>query len=237
MAILVLWDDDDHRKRAELLAQTYNGVAHKISDTVPVKVPGVTTISFWGHGDAASFCHKSPQEFLDVVSAWKKVNPQIDTVEMISCNLRHRQGTRPDSYTTQVVTRLKRKHAGIVFKAFPVAVTKLGVPSENSILKWHPGSQTWAYVGTPGKDDRYMFATCRMVEDHMPPRGVHAGYVRAHNTMRGANYFETHKFGKDALGSIVPEACSLRHVLCVANNASVMSGTIGTLRWALTEIK
>ncbi|MBV5310397.1 hypothetical protein [Chromatium okenii] len=237
MSIIVLWSDNDHKKRAELLAKTYGANAYKFDEVKPVSVLGTNALVFWGHGDATSFCHLNVDAFLDVVSSWMKVNKNVNTVEMISCNLRHRQGTHPDSYTMKVVTKLKKAHGSICFKALPVAVSGMGVMAENSILKWQPASQTWAYVGTPGKEDKYMWAVCHMLEDQMPPRGTNDGYVRAHNALLASNFMNTHKFGKNEIGNIVMVPCSLNNILCVSKNASVMTGTIGTLRWMLEEIK
>ena len=238
MGIVVLWAEADHQKRAELLAKTYGAPAIDISGGVaPTSLADLDTLVFWGHGDAHKFCSMKDDVFLDTVSAWKKQNKKVRTVEMISCNLRHRQGTYTDSYTMKVVAKIKKKHADITFKALPVATSRMGVACENSILKWQPASQTWAYCATPGKEDKYMWATCKMLEDQMPPRGTHDGYVRAHNALAASNFMQTHKFGKDAYGGVAMEDCSPRHMLCVDNNAYVGTGTIGTLRWSLTDIK
>jgi hypothetical protein len=237
MSIIVLWAEADHKKRAELLAKTYGTTAYNITDTRPVSVPNVDTLAFWGHGDAYKFCSMNQDKFLETVVEWKKVNKKITTVEMISCNLRHRMGNQPDSYTAKVMTRMKRKHADISFKALPVATTGMGVTCENSILKWQPSSQTWAYCATPGRNDAYMFAVCKMLEDRMPPRGDRDGYVRAYNYLLGQQIPYNHKFGKDIHGSIVLQPCPLKNILCVANNSHVSTGSIGTLRWALVDIK
>jgi hypothetical protein len=237
MSMIVLWAEEDHKNRAELLAKTYGTTAYNITNTEPVSVPGLDTLAFWGHGDAWKFCSMSEDEFLDTVLAWKKINKGIQTVEMISCNLRHRMGNQRDSFTGKVITRIKRKHADICFKALPVATSGMGVTCENSILKWQPASQTWAYCATPGKEDKFMWAVCKMLEDRMPPRGDRDGYVRAHNQLLGEQFASKHKFGKDALGSVVMEPCSLNNMICVANSSHVSTGSIGTLRWALVDIK
>lgn len=65
------------------------------------------------------------------VLAWKKANKQISTVEMISCNLRHRMGNQRESFTAKVIAKIKRKYADIRFKALPVARTGMGVTGEN----------------------------------------------------------------------------------------------------------
>lgn len=247
MAIVVLWAENDHKSRAELLAQTYVAQAINISGgTAPIVIAGLDTLVFWGHGDARHFCGLDEDQFLETVSAWKKKNKNVNTVEMISCNLRHRQGTYTDSYTMKVVAKLKKKHAGIVFKALPVAVSGMGVSCENSILKWQPASQTWAYVGTPGKEDKFMWAMCRKLEEQMPPVGIHNGYVNAHNQLNNTDYLITHKFGVSAgpppvgappKGTVLFENCSRNHMLSVANNSYVRTGSIGALRAALADIK
>jgi hypothetical protein len=237
MGIAVLWADADHQNRAELLARTYNAPAHDFSAVPAQKIPGLDTLTFWGHGAADKFCHVDVPEFLDVVSAWCKANPGVTTVEMISCNLRHRHGTYADSYTMRVVSQLKRRHAHLTFKALPLLVTRMGVACENSVMKWQPTSQTWAYIGTPGKEDKYMFWIGRVLEDEMPPRGNHDGYVRGLAALEASGFLENHKFGKETNGNLKSEPCKPREMLCMANNACVMAGTIGTLRWSLDEIK
>ena len=237
MSNVVLWADKDHKIRAELLAQTYNTQAINFKDTLPTKILGVDTLTFWGHGFADSFCTLDADKFIDLVSAWKKVNKDIDTVEMISCNLRHRQGSHPDSFTTKVLSRLKKRHASIHFKALPVATTGMGVTCEFSILKWHPKSSTWAYCAAPGRDDKYMFGVCMMLEDHMPPRGTNDGFFRAYNAVLKSNFMQIRKIGKDQYGGTKIESCRLNDPLCIGNNAYVLAGAIGSLRWHLVDIR
>lgn len=237
MGIVVLWAEQDHKKRAEELAKTYDAPNFDITATQPVQVSGADTLVFWGHGDAYKFCSMDADKFLDTVVAWRERNKKVRTVEMISCNLRHRMGTQPDSYTMKVLSKLKRKHAGIRLKALPLAYSRMGVACENSILKWQPASKTWAYVGAPGKSDAYMWAVCKMLEDQMPPRGTQDGYVRAHGRLVNQRFADTHKFGKDAVGMIAMEPCAPNHMLCVSNNAYFRTGSIGTLRSALEDLK
>lgn len=235
---IVLWADNDHKNRAELLAKTYGDAVFNFLSTKPRKIDGADTLTFWGHGDANHFCHSTSETFMKVVSGWISANKGVNCVELISCNLRHRQGTYSDSFTMQLVSKMKRRHAKITFKALPVALTRMGVTCENSILKWQPASQTWAYVATPGKDDRYMWAICIMLEDRMPPRGIFSGYVNSHNSLARGDYMENHKFGKNQHGAIITsDDCSPKHALCLSNNAFVMTGTIGTLRSALVDIR
>jgi len=237
MGIVVLWAEQDHRKRAEELAKTYGAPHFDITSSNPAAVANADTLVFWGHGDAYKFCTLDPDAFLGTVVAWRKQNKKVRTVEMISCNLRHRMGTQPDSYTMKLLSKLKRKHADIRLKALPLAYSRMGVPCENSILKWQPASKTWAYVATPGKADNYMWAVCKMLEDRMPPRGDQDGYVRAHGKLVQTRFPDNHKFGKDAHNSVVMEPCALNHMLCVSNNAYFKTGSIGTLRSALVDLK
>lgn len=181
MSALVIWagssqKPEDHKVRAEALATAYSTTAQNVFKK-PKKVAGLKTLVFWGHGDPHAFCQLKSQEFVDLVAAWKKVNSGLDTVEMLTCNARHKQGNCPDSYTEQVLKKVTDKHAGIRFKAMPIMTTRGGEQSDWSVLKWHADSSTWAYIGA--KDENFIFRAGALLEDFMPPRGTSIGYVRA----------------------------------------------------------
>jgi len=148
---LVIWGEDDHQTRANALATTYATTAQAVS-VKPKKIADLETLVFWGHGDPSAFCGLSSNDFVDLVTSWKKANSKLTTVEMLTCNARHKQGGHTDSYTEQVVTKLSRKLNEVRFKALPVATTVGGNTCQFSILKWHPASSTWAYIGATGID-------------------------------------------------------------------------------------
>lgn len=244
MITLVVWGEDDHKVRAEALATAYATTAQKVT-VKPKKVKGLDTLVFWGHGDTSKFCDLTAEEFGNLVASWKKVNADLSTVEMLTCNARHRQGSAPDSYTEQVVKKLTTKHTGIKFKALPVATTKNAATCEWSILKWHGASATWAYVGattfTGGSSsqlDSIMHSATALLEDFMPPRGTHVGYPRAYAALRAFTglqvtdlYATKRKWGQTEVDDYNKKAKS------TLDNSFMMAGTAGSLRWCTTEIR
>ncbi len=235
MAALIIWGEDDHEKRARALATTYLTVAQSIK-TAPSKRLNLETLVFWGHGNPAAFCGLDSTKFVDLIAAWKKLNPSLKTIEILTCNARHRQVGYADSYTEQIVRKLTVKHADIKFKALPVAVTPSGNTADYSILKWQPSSATWAYVGAPGVE-KNMFDACVKLEDFMPPRGTLIGYVRAHAALRAftgltATSALAVKYNYDA-ARVTEYNLTLAKV---KTDAYIMTGTLGLLRWCLREI-
>jgi hypothetical protein len=244
MSALVLWGGDDHQVRAKALATTYATTAQDVSGK-PKKVSGLNTLVFWGHGDPAHFCHLTPDEFVSLVASWKKLNSGLETVEILTCNARHKNGAFTDSYTGQVVTKLTTKHSGIRFKALPVATTKKGATCEWSILKWHDASSTWAYIGAPtytlgssSQLDSIMHDAVKLLEDFMPPRGQYVGYARAIAAMESFTgltttdlYATKRKWGQADVDNYNKEAKATRE------NTFIMAGTLSGLRWWTTDIK
>ncbi len=237
MGSLVIWGEDDHENRAKALATSYATTAQKVT-VKPKKVGGLDTLVFWGHGDPTAFCGLNSDAFVALITAWKKANSGLATVEMLTCNARHKQGGHTDSYTEQVVTKLTRKLNDIRFRALPVATTAGANTCQFSILKWHPASATWAYIGATGADDKTMWAASTKLEDFMPPRGAHVGYVRALAAMEGFTQMavtdpyavkrKLDKAGVDAYTKAMTD---------VKKESYIIAGTIGMLRWALTDIR
>lgn len=237
MDALVIWGEDDHEKRARAIATTYNTTAQSVK-TKPTKIKALGTLIFWGHGDPISFCGLKAAEFLDLISSWKKLNPKLRTVEILTCNSRHRQGGYSDSYTEQVVTKLSSEHTDIRFRALPVAVATIGQCCQFSILKWHPATATWAYIGAVGTDDKIMWKAAAHLEDFMPPRGDYAGYARAtaaFNAFNGRTLTDAfavkRKFTKKEVDDYND---SLK---LIKDNCVIIGGTLSMLRWHMTDIK
>ncbi len=237
MDALVIWGEDDHEVRAKALATTYNTTAVGV-DSKPTKVKNLDTLVFWGHGETSKFCGLTSDAFLDLVASWKKVNSNLHTIEILTCNARHRQGANSDSYTEQVVKKITTKHLGLRFRALPIAVTTNAEVCEFSVLKWHAASTTWAYIGGTGADDKLMWAGSKKLEDFMPPRGDQVGYVRAASALTGFTgrtitdaYSVKRKWVKKDIDNYNTELKDVK------DHCSIMAGTIGMLRWALTDIK
>ncbi|MCC2657642.1 MAG: hypothetical protein K0Q76_2750 [Panacagrimonas sp.] len=242
MTEIVIWGGDaygnpDHKDRAEQLATTYSTIAIGVTQA-PRKIASLSTLVFWGHGDIKKFCNLTPDEFLALVSSWKKLNPGIDTVEMLTCNARHKQGGNTDSYTGQVVAKLNTKQSKIRFRGFPLLSTPTGNTCQFSILKWHPTTTTWAYVGASGLNDDVMQNACRVLQVLMPPKGTHMGYVRAHTAMKDLKPLKLKhqlaqklKYGQEQVDKFNTDLEGIRR------DATVMSGTLSMLRWCITDIK
>ena len=243
MSALVIWGENDHEKRGRALATTYSTTAQKI-DVKPTKIGNLTSLVFWGHGDPQAFCSLSSADFVKLIATWKKLNPTLSVVEMLTCNARHKQFGYPDSYTEQVVKLLTKKHRGIKFKALPVAVGPSGKTADYSILKWHPGSATWAYIGAPidtsgstSSYDKPMHSADFKLSDFMPPRGQNEGYVRALSAMKtfqgmtvGHPYAVKRKWDQDRVDQYNTELAAVK------NDSYIIAGTLGMLRWCLKEI-
>lgn len=140
----------DHEARARALAGVTPG-----SNCGPVSVsgiqkPGLDTLTYWGHGNAAKFCDMTPAQFVENVAAWRKWNPGIRTVEVLTCNARH--ATDDLSYTSQVKPALKRKFSDITLKAMPQGMGSVSAHNW-SILNAHVGTKTWYYVTAGGNQD------------------------------------------------------------------------------------
>jgi hypothetical protein len=234
---LVVWGEDDHEVRAKALATTYNTTAVGVGSK-PKKVKNLEALVFWGHGDTSKFCGLIPDEFLNLVAAWKKLNSNLQAVEILTCNARHKQAGNTDSYTEQVVNKITTRHLGLRFRALPIAVTKKAEVCQFSVLKWHPASSTWAYIGGTGTDDKLMWAGSAKLEDFMPPRGDQVGYLRAASALTSF----TARTTRDAYAvkrnwtqtNVDNYNVELKNV---KDNCAIMAGTIGMLRWLLTDIK
>jgi hypothetical protein len=245
MSTLVIWGQDDHQVRAKALATAYSTTAVSVRDPVQV-IGGLDRLVFWGHGDTSHFCGLTAREFVELVGAWRKRNPGLKTVEMLTCNARHRQ-TSTDSYTDQVVTALRRrvsKWADMVnFRALPVAVTPSGKTCDWSILKWHPASASWAYVAAPTRpvlnhEDNDMHDAVVMLENFLKPRGEGNNYREAWAALRACKAMtSSHPYAiKRKLTDEQLEAFN-RKLKSVKEDAFIMAGSLGLLRWLLVDIK
>ncbi len=165
---------------------------------------------------------------------------------MLTCNARHKQ-THTDSYTDQVVTALSRRQSRtankVKFRALPVAATKSGKTCDWSILKWHPRSATWAYVAAPTRaslnhEDNNMHDAVVMLENFMVPRGDAEGYRRAFAVYSAFKAMTlTHPFAVKRKFD-QPKVDEFNKKLNeTKNDAYIIAGTIGLLRWLLVDIK
>ncbi len=245
MSTFVIWGEADHRVRATGLAQAYGTTAAGI-DAPAAQIAGLDKLVFWGHGTATHFCGKTPEQFVKTIKTWRTINKGLKTVEMLTCNARHSENGR-ESYTDQVVTALSRKANSradkVNFRALPVCTTPSGKTCHYSILKWHPGSQTWAYIAAPKKDeinhwDNHMHDGVVKLEDFMVPRGAATDYPKAHAAFKASNgklltdpYAVRHNWNTDDFDTYNKDFKRIR------DDTFIATGNLGLLRWFLTDIK
>ncbi len=140
----------DHEARAKALASVTPAANFGPGNVSGIQKPGLDTLTYWGHGNAMKFCDLTPAQFVENIAAWKKWNPGLKTVEILTCNARH--ATDDKSYTAQANPMLKRKFADISLKAMPMGMGSIA--SHNwSILNAHVGTLTWYYVTAGGNQD------------------------------------------------------------------------------------
>lgn len=246
MSTLVIWGENDHETRARSLATAYFTTASSINDA-PRKVDGLEKLVFWGHGTRDYFCGKSPSDFVTLIRDWRKLNESLSTVEMLTCNIRHVEN-QTDSYTDRVVTQLSRRANKtadkVKFRALPKAMAADGTNCDYSILKWHPGSSTWAYIAAPKKDelnhwDSHMFTAVRGLEDFLAPRGTATDYPRAYAAFLGHKTpftLQSPRAIQKKWDQSQVDDYNARHKKS-KEEAYIRVGTLGLLRWMLEDIK
>jgi hypothetical protein len=152
-----------HQARAEALARAIGGHCGP-ADKKPILKPGLSTLTFWGHGDPFKFCEMTPDQFVAYVASWKKENKSLKTIELITCNARHATGGA-DSFTTNFKGKLRKKFSDISIKAMPMGIGTGGKPHIWSILKCQTTTNSWFYVTAPGaKDTDVMWPGVHLVE-------------------------------------------------------------------------
>ncbi len=158
----------DHADRGIAFASEI-GASHNLIDVVPA-AKGITTLTLWGHGDNHHFCGKDASEIKKVIVGWKKVNPQLSTVEIITCNARHAP-SGSSSFVNQLKNKLQAFFSSthkltkkIAIKALPVSVG--GKSNAFSILLADHTSKSWCYITAPGTDDSLMWQGANKIKFH-----------------------------------------------------------------------
>src|SRR5262245_17113559 len=101
-SIVILYDPKDHTDRALAMKNTLNNEARVGTiDARPVDVTGLKTLIIWGHGSHTGLCNKTGKEIVAIIAAWKAKNPDLKTVEIITCNSMHFD----DSWLTDEITK------------------------------------------------------------------------------------------------------------------------------------
>jgi hypothetical protein len=178
--------DAKHSVRARALAAIEAGASHNLIDMVATTKPKLDTLVLWGHGDNYGLCGKNATQMAKIISAWKKLNPQLNTVELITCNARHFVG-RTDSYVNQLKRSLRSgfrsSTRNIKVKALPVTVS--GSQNAWSILLAEPNTKSWCYVTAPGIKDELMWVAAKLIKYNIDGSDFHGDIaLRADKVVR-----------------------------------------------------
>jgi hypothetical protein len=163
-----------HGPRAEALAAVTHGSKVSEVSSKASAVQDLDTLTFWGHGDSHQLCGQGVDEIHSVIQAWKKLNPGLKTVEIITCNARHALNGDP------FATRLKNSFgywsgtSDITLKALPTTVT--GKNNAWSILLAETIHKSWVYVTAPGLDDKLLMEASSLIRFEETASGGKVSY-------------------------------------------------------------
>jgi hypothetical protein len=103
-----------------------------------------TTLSIWGHGDEIYLAGMLDVELGMLIQNWKKQNPSLKTVDLITCNAQH--NSQPLSgYATRVTKFVEFDYKDITIKALPAGQYK----DDYSILWANAHTKTFCYITAP----------------------------------------------------------------------------------------
>jgi hypothetical protein len=147
---------DSHQERASALSQSL-GASRCDEVNFPATRRGIHSLIFWGHGTVLSLCGKNADEIVEIIKAWKAVNPDLKTVEIITCNARH-GASDALPFVTKVKAGMRRGFRSsthdVKLKALPVNVN--GALGGYSILLAEAATKSWCYITSAGADDKTM---------------------------------------------------------------------------------
>lgn len=149
---MILWGKE-HQERAEALASAYHEQASAIKD-LPRGDEGIgalacadKTLTVWGHGGSTDFSEMMDVEFGLLIRNWKKANPSLDTVEIVTCDARHNADPL-SGYATRVMKFVQETNEDIHIRALPVGIHK----DDKSILWANAGTSSFCYITAPGTE-------------------------------------------------------------------------------------
>lgn len=148
---MILWGTD-HQARAEALALICGESAAAVANLPrssngiePLKSTDVT-LTVWGHGNETHFSEMLDVEFGTLIQSWKKQNPSLKTVELVTCNAQH--NAQPlAGYASRVAKFVERVYQDITIKALPK-----GEHSDDFSILWaNAGTKTYCYITAPSQ--------------------------------------------------------------------------------------
>jgi hypothetical protein len=174
--MIMILTPQDHAARGHALASVTPGsrMAPIEAPPIPANPPGgaIDTLTLWGHGEQYKFCDRTGADIARLVGEWKKVHPQIKTLELITCNARHFT-THTDAMADQVKTGLRSGFMNacrdIAVKALPVTVS--GKFNAWSILLADTTTKSWVYVTAPGVNDAELQKAQSLIRFTTTPSG------------------------------------------------------------------
>ena len=119
----------DHFDRANTLATTVGEKAagsSVLSDQRFIPKTPDWTLTVWGHGGPDTFCEMANISFCEGIKAWKKMNPTLKTVEIITCDARHNAYDYLSSYAKSVAKYVKLNGIDVAIKALPAGQATTG---------------------------------------------------------------------------------------------------------------
>ncbi|WP_256079638.1 hypothetical protein [Massilia sp. YIM B04103] len=149
---MILWGKE-HRARGEALAAACGETAREaasleyLSDGIqPVRCSD-STLSIWGHGDAISLAEMLDVELGKLIHSWRKLNPELHTVELVTCDAQHNQQPLA-GYARRVASFVEREYQDVTIKALP-----RGQHSDDYSVLWASNATrvTFCYITAPSK--------------------------------------------------------------------------------------
>jgi hypothetical protein len=150
-----------HGPRAQALASFTSNSSCADVTSAPRTAAGLDTLAFWGHGDQYRLCGKTPQELFALIKEWKRLNPGLNTIELITCNARHTASGDSFANSLKAQFGILSGTSGMVVKALPVTVT--GKMNAWSILHAETVHNSWCYVTAPGATDALLMEASALV--------------------------------------------------------------------------
>jgi len=133
----VLWGAEHDARAKALAAAVVPAETASALTSTPIKSADAT-LSIWGHGGQSEFAGMTSAQMVTFVKAWKKMNPTLTTVEIITCDARHAQDDTYEAFAEAVVKGLAG--TGVVVKALPKGQT-----AESESILW-AGAQYFCYM-------------------------------------------------------------------------------------------
>jgi hypothetical protein len=184
----VLWGGE-HEGRAKELAKVYHETAAAHSLT-PVKSAD-KTLTIWGHGGQTEFANMTSDQMIKLVIDWKKMNPSLTTVEIVTCDARHAQDATAASFAGRVAAGVHAKYPTLLVKGLPIGQH---ADDESVLFADSHGSNAGFCYLTGSKKAVFKEVHDRIMADHEPDASLVCNKIasgRAKEGPKAAQYTVT----------------------------------------------